>query len=169
LTEKKNLRKTKFFISSEEPPPNETESTNDFQPVISHDCSHDNQQTESQQVATELLDLTLFEKPQQRNADEETWKQITLHTVKDMLKEYNNDENSIRNGQARQNYASQEVENTDLFDDDDYEEELEGMQLIYYFLIQRNSKVSRLSSSSNEAEREFQLLEPWFLFDSFRN
>jgi hypothetical protein len=50
-----------------------------------------------------------------------------------MLKEYNNDENSIRNAQARQNYASQEVENTDLFDDDDYEEELEGMQLIYYF------------------------------------
>ena len=71
------------------------DNTNDFQPLISHDCSHDNQQTESQQAATELLDLTLFEEPQQRNTDEETWKQITLDTVKDMLKEYDNAEYDV--------------------------------------------------------------------------
>jgi hypothetical protein len=51
------------------------------------------------------------------------WTDLATEKIRNLCEK--NDENSIRNGQARQNYASQEVENTDLFDDDDFEEELE--------------------------------------------
>ena len=36
------------------------EGDNTDEPLLSHDYSYDNQQTESQQTATELFDLTIF-------------------------------------------------------------------------------------------------------------
>lgn len=51
------------------------------------------------------------------------WTDLATEKIRNLCEK--NDENSIRNDQARQNYSSQKVENTDLFDDDDYEEELE--------------------------------------------
>ena len=71
------------------------EGDNTDEPLLSHDYSYDNQQTESQQTATELFDLTIFEEEQQRISDEETWKTITLQTVKDMLKQYSNAEYDV--------------------------------------------------------------------------
>ena len=71
------------------------ERENTDAPLLTLDQSLDNQLTESQQAEVEFLDLTLLEEQPQRIHDEETWTEITLQTVKDMLKQHNKAEYDV--------------------------------------------------------------------------